>query len=99
MAPDPDLTLQPQPAPVQLDEAARQGEAQPGALRLAGPPCSLGLLELLEDPLVVFRRNARPRVPDLDLHRSVVCRCPDPDAAPLRRELDGIPDKVDQDLL
>jgi hypothetical protein len=46
---------------VQLDEPFGEREAEPGAFaRLRG--LVAGLLELLEDPLLIFRRDADPSV-------------------------------------
>ena len=59
-ASSPELALDPDPASVELDEPLREREAEPGSLALLDS--RLGLLELLEDALVILDRDARPGV-------------------------------------
>ena len=67
--PDADLALQPHPATEQLDDPARQGEPEPGALLARA--AAAALLEGLEDPLPVRLGHADAGVGhgDLDLRR------------------------------
>ena len=48
----PELALDPDPPAVQLDESLRERETEAGALALLD--ADVGLLELLEDPLLVL---------------------------------------------
>ena len=54
------LALDPDPAAVQLDEALGEREPEPGAFSLLH--ADVGLLELLEDPLLVVGRDPRAGV-------------------------------------
>src|SRR4029079_7442021 len=56
---------------MELDEPPRERKTQPGALGRSGRR-SAGLLELLEDPLLVRRRDPDTRVGDRDLDDPVV---------------------------
>ena len=82
---------------MQLDDALdqRQAEAGAGAPRL-GPARAL---ELLEDALVVFRRDADAGVGDGEQRGLVLDPAGDGDGAARRRELDGVGDQVAQRLL
>ena len=61
-APAADLALHPHPPAVQLDELARQRQAEPGALVAFG--VAAALLERLEDPLLVLGGDPDPGVAD-----------------------------------
>ena len=74
-----ELALDPDPAAVQLDEPLREREPEAGPLALLD--ARLGLLELLEDPLVVLGRDARAGVGDRDPHLAVDPRRAHVDAA------------------
>ena len=81
-----------------MPEADGEAEA-----RAAGPLAGVELLERLEDPRRVVRRDADPRVgdDDLDQHRAVRDRARgrrEADRAPLG-ELEGVAREVDEDLL
>ena len=52
--------LHPQPSAVQLDQLLRKRETEAGSLALLG--AELGLLELLEDPLLVLASDSRAGV-------------------------------------
>ena len=71
-APLAELAVDPDPAAVQLDEPLREREAEPGALALRGP--GVGLLELLEDPLVIFGGDPGAGVGHRDPHLAVDLR-------------------------
>src|SRR3712207_2604586 len=73
-------------ATVQLDEPFRQRQPQAGTLSMG----RARLVKLVEDPLLVLRRDADARVPHRDLDDAV---CPDGGdlhAAAVRGELDGV---------
>src|SRR5712692_4361896 len=90
------LTLDPDPAAVQFDESFREREPEASALALLR--ADVGLLELLEDPLPVFGRNARASVGHRHLHLTVDLRRGYHDAASLRRELHRVREQVEDDL-
>ena len=83
-------------AAVHLDEPLRDREAKPGAALLAGR-AAVDLLELLEDALLVVRRDARPGVAHRDVEEAVGGAGRDLDRA-LVGELDRIADEVQQHL-
>src|SRR5687768_5357405 len=66
--------VEPHLAAVQLDEAPRQGEAEPGALGLASVVAP-DLLELLEHRGVVLGRDADAGVAHLNFHAPVQGLC------------------------
>src|SRR5207247_325677 len=76
--------LDPQPSAVQLDEAPRQGQPEAGALGAGAR------IELVEDQLLVVRRDAGARVADGDLDGAVPLAGADLDAPAGGRELDGV---------
>ena len=78
----PDLGLQPHPPAQQLHDAPGQGEAQAGALLARRSTATL--LERLEDPLAVRRRNPDARVRDRDRH-DVSARTASPGRRPTPR--------------
>src|SRR5262245_59211730 len=86
--PHSDLTLHPDPAPVQLDELPTQGQPQPRALHLL-VRCP-DLPELLEHRLLILRGDADAGIADGDFDQSVLCYSYDLDPSAFRRELDGI---------
>src|SRR5919204_6478704 len=63
------LAVDPDPAAVQLDEPLRQREAEAGSLPLLD--ARIGLLELVEDPLVILGGDAGTRVGHRDPHLAV----------------------------
>src|SRR5215510_13489139 len=73
------LALDPDLAPVELDELPTQGQSQAGALLLgrAGPD----LTELLEDGFLILRRDADTGVAHRDLDGPVHWHGPDVDPA------------------
>src|SRR5277367_188484 len=94
--PVPGLALDPDVAAVQLDEALRERQTEPRALSLLRP--GVGLLELLEDPVLVGERYPRSRVGHRHPHLPVDPRGRDRDLAARRRELDGVREEVEDDL-
>src|SRR5262245_40379505 len=84
----PQLTLHPDPAPVQLDELPTEGQPQASALHLLCPRPHLP--EPREHCLLILRGDANTRVPDRHLYGPVLWHSADLDPSPLRRELDGI---------
>src|SRR5262245_24686272 len=90
------LTLYPDPAPVQLDELPTQRQSQPGAFYLLRRRPHL--TEFLEHFLLILWGNTNPRVADRDLHRPILWHCADFNAPTLGRELDRIGQEVQNDL-
>src|SRR5688572_28299100 len=90
--------LEPHLAAVQLDEAPREGKAEPGPLRLASVVAP-DLLELLEYRGVVLGRNTDAGVAHLDFNAPIQGFCGNADLAAVWRELHGIGQQVDHDLL
>src|SRR5262249_43925279 len=82
------LTLDPDLAPVQLDELSRQRETEPRALHLL-VRCP-DLPEFLENRLLILRRDADSGVGDRNLNGPVDGLRPDLNPSALRRELDRI---------
>ena len=80
---------------MELDELAREGEAEPGSL---GLPAVARLLELLEDRVEVFRGDSGAGVRDGDLDAAVVEVGRDVDPALRRGELHGVREEVEDDL-
>ena len=79
-------------APVHFDNTFGNGEAEAGSALFPGTG-TVGLVELLEDTLLVGFREAGTRVSHGD-HKSVVGSiCLDPDFSRLG-ELDGVADKI-----
>ncbi len=92
----PELALDPDPAAVKLDQPLRDSEAETRAFALL---CAdAGLLELLEDPTLVFECDSRPGVGHGHEHLVVLARSCDHDAAAGGRELDRIREDVEDDL-
>src|SRR4051812_21999300 len=89
--------LDPQPATVQLDQPPRQRQAKARSLRMQarGAP---GLAKLLEDDVLILRRDPRPGVGDRDLDAVRRLQGDDVDAASRRRQLDGVREEVEYDL-
>ena len=81
---------------MQLDEPLREREAEAGALALLD--ARLGLLELLEDPLVILGGDARAGVGDRDPHLAVECAARHVDGPARRRELHGVREQVEDHL-
>ncbi len=90
------LTLDPDPPAVQLDEALREREAEAGAVTLLHT--DVGLLELLEDPLLVAGCDAGPRVGNRHVHLTVEACGRHGNASARGRELDRIREDVEHDL-
>src|SRR5262245_39625528 len=91
-----DLALDPDPAPVKLNELPAESQAQPGTLRLLVR--SAHLPELFEDCFLILRRDADPRIRHRDLNRPLTGPSRDLDATALGRELDGIGEQVQNHL-
>src|SRR4029453_7887838 len=87
---DPDL------APVQLDELPAEGQSQPCALYLLVRRPHLA--ELLEHRLLILGCDADASVADRPLHEAILRHGRDVDPAALRRELDGVGQEVEDDL-
>src|SRR4030095_2181784 len=91
-----DLTLHPDPTAVQLDELARQGEPEPGALcLLLGAP---DLPELLEHRVLVLGGDADAGVDHRYFSFLLAPRGVDIYPAPVGGELHGVGQQVEQDL-
>ncbi len=91
------LALGPDPSSVELDEFLNQREADPRSL--VPPrrrPIHLG--EPVEHPLELRSRDSDPGVRDADVEPLLARLAGDHDPSPLR-ELEGVPDQVDDDLL
>src|ERR1044072_1358926 len=82
-------------AAVELDELARDVEAEAGAL-LAARGAGACLRVLVEDVVEVFARDADARVLDRDADERVLARRAQTDVPALRRELQGVRDEVDE---
>src|SRR5215472_5714676 len=81
---------------MQLDELAGERQPEPGALHLLlGRP---HLTELLEDGLLVLRRDAHASVADGYLHTAVGRRRANLDPTAFWRELDRVREQVQQHL-
>src|SRR3989442_4821654 len=89
--------LHPDPSAVHLHQPARDRQAQPGALVLAAD-AALTLLKALEDAIGVFRRHADPAIAHADPQLRALTLGRDAHAARLR-ELDGVAQQVQEDLL
>ena len=84
---------------VQLHEPACQRQAEPGAF-LLGLVIAADLAKLLEHLFLVFRRDADAGVADGNFETALRPRArASRDASAVRRELDGIGQQIDQDLL
>src|SRR5262249_43048898 len=94
--PLPDLALDPDPPPVQLDELPAEGQPQPSALGLLVR--SADLAELFEGRFLVLGRNADPSILHRDLNRSVTGSNRDLDAATLGGELDRVGEQIQDNL-
>src|SRR5438477_10392017 len=81
----------------QRQQAAGKRQAQAGAL-VAAARAGVDLHELLEDQLLVLRRDPDAGVGDLDVHRALAWHHADVDLALGRRELDGVGEQVEHDL-
>src|SRR5262245_3932261 len=82
---------------MQLDELSGQGQPEPGPLDLLVRRAYLP--ELLEDRLLILRRDAHARVGYGDLGHAVVHRGAYVDPATLRCELERVGEQVQEDLL
>jgi hypothetical protein len=96
--PRPTLALDPDPPAVQLHELLSERQPEPRALLLAGM-LAPNLAELLEDRRLILGRDPDARIADGDRDGPLGCRGGEADPAPLRGELDGIGQEVQQDLL
>src|SRR5262245_62852837 len=94
--PLPDLALDPDPPPVQLDELPAERQPQPSTLGLLVR--SADLPEFLEDRLLVLGRNPDPRIGHRDLDRVLQWPSLDIDAAAIGRELDRVGEQVQDHL-
>src|SRR5690606_39981420 len=92
----PELALDANVATHQASETPRDREAEAGAARAAGEP-ALDLVELLEDTLALFARDARAAVLDADLGRVALEAQAEADRSG-RRELERVREQVDHDL-
>src|SRR5207245_6806385 len=89
------FTLHADPAPVQFDELA--AESQPEARSLSLLLRSPHLAELLEHGLLILRRNADAGIADRYLNRSIHRHRPQFDPSALRRGLEPLPHRVQED--
>jgi hypothetical protein len=74
---------------VELNETAREAEAQPAALVPAGSRIR-PLLERIEDLLLVVWRDAHAIVHDLDANAVWIVACRDDNVSSARGELDRV---------
>ena len=88
--------LDPDSATVQLNEALRESQTETGPLALAETEGRL--LELFEDPVLISKRDAWPRIRHRDQHLIAAPRCRDDDPAARRGELDRIRQQVEDNL-
>src|SRR5262245_29374046 len=91
------MTLHPDPPAVQLDEPSRERQPESGATHL--PVRRPDLAELLEDRVLILRRDPDASVADGYLHTAVGGRRPHVDPTALWRELDRVREQVQQHLL
>src|SRR5262249_22936793 len=91
------LTLHPDPPAMQLNKLPGQGQPEPGPLDLLVRGAHLP--KLLEDRLLVLWCDAHASVGDGDLGRAIIHRATHVDPTTLRRELEGIGEQVQEDLL
>src|SRR5215475_15787948 len=82
---------------MQLNELPGQGQSEPGSLDLL--VCCAYLPELIEDRLLILRGDAHAGVGDGDLGHAVAHGAAHVDPAALRRELEGVGEQVQEDLL
>ena len=92
----PFLGLDPDPAAVAFDDVARDREAESRAAAPDARP--VGLVEALEDALLVRLRDARPVVDDRGDDLAAGGPHRDPHLAAVGAELDRVVDEVDEDL-
>src|SRR5215471_18588384 len=95
--PLPGLALHPDPPAMQLDELSGERQPEPGPLDLLVRRAHLP--ELLEDRLLILWCDAHAGVGDGDLGYAVVHRGAHVDPAVLGRELEGVGEQVQEDLL
>ena len=86
------LALHPDPPTMQLDELTGEGQPEASALDLLVRPSYLP--ELLEDRLLVLRRDTYTSVSDRDLGYAFVERGADIDPAALGRELESVGQEI-----
>src|SRR5262250_1302213 len=82
---------------MQLNELPGQGQPEPGSLDLL--VCRSHLPELLEDRLLILRRDAHAGVGYGDLGHAVVHRGAHVDPPALGCELESVGEEVQEDLL
>src|SRR5689334_6029789 len=92
------LALDPDTPAVQLDELAREREAETGALVLLGV-VRPDLAELFEHRVEIFRGNADAGIAHGDLDLAVQTLAAHLHAATLAREFHGVGEQIEQDLL
>src|SRR5262245_2147649 len=91
-----DLALHPDPSTMQLDELPRQCQPQARALDLLRRHPDL--LELFEDGFLILGGYADSGVADRHFDGAIDGHGPNLDPATLRRELDRIRQKIEEDL-
>src|SRR5439155_11201824 len=89
--------LHPDLSSMEFDELPGEREPKSGALDLL--VCRPNLPELLEDRLLILRRDADPRVADCYLDEAVLQPGADVDPSPFGRELQGVGQEVQEHLL
>src|SRR5437016_2207951 len=91
------MTFHPDPPAVKLDELSAQRQTKPRPFRfLVGVA---DLTELLEDGLLVLQCDSDSAIHDGDLHHPADARRAHVDPPTLWRELHGVREQVQQDLL
>src|SRR5262249_64045 len=91
------LTLHPDPSAMQLNELPGQGQPESGPLNLLVRRPHLP--ELLEDRLLILRRDAHASVGNGNLGHAVVHCGANVDPTAFWRELEGVGEEVQEDLL
>src|SRR5262249_13426422 len=91
------LALHRHPSVMEFDELSSEREPEPGTFDLL--VCCPHLAELLEDRFLVLRRDTYTSVGDRDLGYAFVHRSADVDPTTRGRELKGVGQEIQEDLL
>jgi hypothetical protein len=93
----PNQAFKTQVAAMEFHQAVGDGQTQAGALGFFAGLAKT--VENFEDTLLLIRWNTRPIVPDFDENAVTVQTCAEFDSAAVLSELDGVSQKVHEDLL